>query len=260
MIVAELKARRGRDNSFHKTAKAPTRWNPMEPMAESKKVIGMEEWKRKLRSVDVRKEDMNKLVMNFLVTEGFADAVENFRHESGTNHIDLATVTDRMGVKKAVQNGHVVDAIEKVNNLDPEILKENPKALFSLQQQLFIELIRDEKTEEAVTFAQEKLGPMAEQNRFIEEFERTFSLLILRNVANNPVSDLLKMSQRNKTASDVNEAILISQTNEKVHSASTPPSLMKMLAWVDKELEKKELTYPRVKDFSTCKLEDPAAI
>lgn len=35
--------------------------------------------------------------------------------------IDLATITDRMAVKKAVQDGHVVDAIEKVNDLNPEV-------------------------------------------------------------------------------------------------------------------------------------------
>ncbi|XP_075502987.1 protein GID8 homolog isoform X2 [Primulina tabacum] len=226
-------------------------------MAESKKVIGMDEWKRKLQAVNVRKEDMNKLVMNFLVTEGFADAAEKFRLESGTNpDIELTTVTDRMVVKKAVQNGHVVDAIKIVHNLNPEILKENPKALFSLLQQLFIELIRAGKTEEALMFAQEKLGPLAEENRFLVEFERTFSLLILHNVANSSVSDLLKMSQRNKTANNVNEAMLISQANEKETKLS---SLLKMLAWVDKELEK-EVAYPKMKDFSTCKLEDPAAI
>ncbi|XP_073042186.1 protein GID8 homolog isoform X2 [Primulina eburnea] len=225
-------------------------------MAESKKAIGMDEWKRKLQAVNVKKEDMNKLVMNFLVTEGFADAVEQFQLESGTDDIDLTTVTDRMVVKKAVQNGHVVDAIEKVLSLNPEILSENPKALFSLLQQLFIELIRDGRMEEALMFAQKKLGPLAEEIRFLGEFERTFSLLILHNVANSSVSDLLKMSKRHKTANDVNEAMLISQTNEKETKLS---SLLKMLAWVDKELEK-EVTYPKIKDFSTCKLEDPAAI
>lgn len=29
----------------------------------------MEEWQRRLRDVKVRKEDMNRVVMNFLVTE-----------------------------------------------------------------------------------------------------------------------------------------------------------------------------------------------
>lgn len=35
--------------------------------------------------------------------------------------IDLATITDRMAVKKAVQAGNVEDAIEKVNDLNPEV-------------------------------------------------------------------------------------------------------------------------------------------
>lgn len=31
--------------------------------------VSLEEWKRKLAAVKVRKEDMNNLIMNFLVTE-----------------------------------------------------------------------------------------------------------------------------------------------------------------------------------------------
>lgn len=38
-----------------------------------------------------------------------------------TADIDLATITDRMAVKKAVQSGNVEDAIEKVNDLNPEV-------------------------------------------------------------------------------------------------------------------------------------------
>ena len=39
----------------------------------------------------------------------------------GIADIDLATITDRMAVKKAVQCGNVEDAIEKVNDLNPEV-------------------------------------------------------------------------------------------------------------------------------------------
>ena len=35
--------------------------------------------------------------------------------------IDLATITDRIAVKKAVQSGNIEDAIEKVNDLNPEV-------------------------------------------------------------------------------------------------------------------------------------------
>lgn len=53
----------------------------------SKKVITREEWERKLKEVKIRKEDMNKLVMNFLVTEGYVEAAEKFRIESCTERI-----------------------------------------------------------------------------------------------------------------------------------------------------------------------------
>ncbi len=37
--------------------------------ASDKRRIQLPEWKRKLDAVKIRKEDMNKLIMNFLVTE-----------------------------------------------------------------------------------------------------------------------------------------------------------------------------------------------
>ncbi|KZV57577.1 hypothetical protein F511_03037 [Dorcoceras hygrometricum] len=176
-------------------------------------------WKRELQAAKVRKEDMNKLVMNFLASEAWTRAVEEFRVESGTNtDIDLATVTDRMEVKKAVQTGCIADAVEKVNNIDPEIFNKNPRALFILHIQFFIELLRDgnvEKMVEAMTFAQDKLAPMAEKNGFLEDFERAFSLLVLGKGSGSPFRHLLRTSQRFETAIDVNEAILISHKNEK---------------------------------------------
>ncbi|MED6146454.1 Glucose-induced degradation complex subunit [Stylosanthes scabra] len=44
-------------------------------------------------------------------------------------------------LKKAVQSGNVEDAIEKVNDLNPEVLDTNPNLCFHLQQQRLIELI-----------------------------------------------------------------------------------------------------------------------
>lgn len=55
--------------------------------AASKKVITRVDWEKKLNDVNLRKDDMNKLVMNFLVTEGYVDVAEKFRLESGTVRI-----------------------------------------------------------------------------------------------------------------------------------------------------------------------------
>ncbi|KAF4363839.1 hypothetical protein F8388_000504 [Cannabis sativa] len=217
-----------------------------------------EMWEKKLNDVRIRKEDMNRLVMNFLVTEGYVDAAEKFRAESGTEQIadiDLATITDRMAVKKAVQCGNVEDAIEKVNDLNPEILDTNPQLFFHLQQQRLIELIRNGKVEEALEFAQEELAPRGEENQsFLEELEKTVALLAFEDVSNCPVGELLNISQRLKTASEVNAAILTSQSHEKDPKL---PSLLKMLIWAQNQLDEKA-AYPRINDLSKATLEDPS--
>ncbi|KAB2082031.1 hypothetical protein ES319_A05G171300v1 [Gossypium barbadense] len=223
-------------------------------MASSKKLISREEWEKRLNNVKIRKEDTNKLVMNFLVTEGYVEAAEKFRMESGTHHIDLATITDRMAVKKAVQCGNVEDAIEKINDLNPEILDTNPQLFFQLQQQRLIELIRNGKVEEALEFAQEELAPRGEENQsFLEELERTISLLVFEDTSNCPVGELLDISQRLKTATEVNAAVLTSQSHEKDPKL---PSLLKMLIWAQNQLDKKA-AYPCINDLSNARLEDP---
>ncbi|KAJ0870826.1 hypothetical protein HanRHA438_Chr11g0504831 [Helianthus annuus] len=56
--------------------------------------------------------------------------------ESGTEHIDLATITDRMAVMKDVQSGNVEDAIEKVSDLNPEALNGVTREMFNWLQNL----------------------------------------------------------------------------------------------------------------------------
>ncbi|KAL5679747.1 hypothetical protein ACJX0J_006132, partial [Zea mays] len=140
--------------------------------------------------------------------------------------IDLAIIADRMEVKRAVQSGNVQEAIEKINDLNPTILDMNPQLYFHLQQQKLIELIREGKTNEALEFAQEELAPRGEENQtFLEEIEKTVALLIFKGVKNCPYRELLDVSQRLKTASEVNAAILASQSHGK---DSKLPSLLKI--------------------------------
>ncbi|XP_055806472.1 protein GID8 homolog isoform X1 [Solanum dulcamara] len=223
--------------------------------ATSKKVITRDDWEKRLNDVKIRKEETNRLVMNFLVTEGYVEAAEKFKTESGTDpDIDLATITDRMAIKKAVQSGNVEDAIEKVNDLNPEILDTNPQLFFHLQQQRLIELIRNGKVEEALEFAQEELAPRGEENQtFLEDLEKTVALLAFEDVSKCPVGELLDVSQRLKTASEINAAILTSQSHEKDPKL---PSLLKMMIWAQDQLDEKAF-YPHITNLSTASLENP---
>ncbi|KAJ3109065.1 Glucose-induced degradation complex subunit [Phlyctochytrium planicorne] len=194
--------------------------------------------------------------MNYLVIEGYKDAAERFSEESGlVPGVDLVSIEDRMNIRKAVQVGHIDEAIERVNDLDPEILDTNPKLFFHLQQQKLIEYIRAGRITEALEFAQEELAPRGEENpEFLEELERTMALLAFEDFDRSPVADLLDYNQRQKTASELNAAILTSQNQEKDPKL---PTLLKMLLWAQNNLEEK-LSFPKITNVMTAELEDPS--
>mmetsp|Transcript_23543 Transcript_23543/g.38683 ORF Transcript_23543/g.38683 Transcript_23543/m.38683 type:complete len:226 (-) Transcript_23543:207-884(-) len=225
-------------------------------MTGAKKIISKEEWEKKLSDVKINKSDLNRLVMNYLVIEGYKEAAEKFQQESGTDPgIDLNSISDRMAIRSAIQKGEVLEAIERVNDLNPEILDTNPKLYFHLQQQRLIELIRQGKISSALEFAQEELAPRGEENAmFLNELERTIALLAFDDQIHSPVGELLDNSQRQKTASELNAAILTSQCQEKDPKL---PSLLKMLIWSEDQLAEKEVKFPRINDLVSATLEGP---
>ncbi|CAG8528933.1 2271_t:CDS:2 [Cetraspora pellucida] len=207
----------------------------------SKKVVSKDEWVKKLSDVKIDKADLNKLIMNYFVIEGYKDAAEAFSQECGLSpSIDVDSIQDRMNIRNAIQNGNVEEAIERVNDLNPE-------------QQRLIEYIREGKITEALEFAQDELAPRGEENpEFLEELERTMALLAFDDTSVSPVGDLLHPSQRQRTASELNAAILTSQSQEKDPKL---PSLLKMLVWAQDELDEKVL-FPRMKNLVTAELID----
>jgi hypothetical protein len=91
------------------------------------------------------------------------------------------------------------------------------------------------------------------QHAFLEELERTVALLAFEDTVNCPVGELLDISQRQKTASELNAAILTSQSHEKDPKL---PSLLKMLIWAQNQLDEKA-SYPRINDLVNATLEEP---
>ncbi|KAI8472538.1 MAG: CTLH/CRA C-terminal to lish motif domain-containing protein [Monoraphidium minutum] len=213
----------------------------------AKRTITPEQWEQKLSQVSVSKDDMNRLVMDFLVTEGYVDAARAFQGESGAPPgVDLGDIAGRMEIRAAVQGGRVEDAIDRVNDLDPEILEEQQGLLFHLQQQRLIEMIRDGRTADALDFAREYLAPAGEENpEFLDELERTVALLAFDDPRASPVGDLMDAAQRQKTASELNAAILSSQCHE------TEPRLallLKALLWAQARLEERA-AFPKIVDL-----------
>ncbi|KAG2461929.1 GID8B protein, partial [Polypterus senegalus] len=224
--------------------------------AEKTEDITKDEWMDKLNNVHIQRADMNRLIMNYLVTEGFKEAAEKFRMESGIEpSIDLDSLDERIKIREMILKGQIQEAIALINSLHPELLDTNRYLYFHLQQQHLIELIRQRETEAALEFAQTQLAEQGEESReCLTEMERTLALLAFDNPEESPFGDLLNMMQRQKVWSEVNQAVLDYENRE-----STPKlaKLLKLLLWAQNELDQKKVKYPKMTDLSKGTIEDP---
>jgi hypothetical protein len=138
------------------------------------KVISYDKWNEEINKLRVNRQDMNKLVLNYLIVEGYKDAVEKFIKETGISGMyilfiyiaeyDSELLEKRMKVRGLIISGKIDDAINDINDINSEILENNPAIHFELQKQKLIEIIKQNKIEEALLFAQNKLFPITQNN------------------------------------------------------------------------------------------------
>ncbi|KAJ2768852.1 hypothetical protein IWQ57_003357 [Coemansia nantahalensis] len=225
--------------------------------SSGKPTIGLDEWESKMAEVPIAKSDLNRLIMNYLVIEGYKDAAEKFSEESGLTHsVDLGSIEERMQIRFAVQSGDIRGAIERVNDLNPDLLDTDPRLYFRLQQQQLIELIRQGRAEEALAFAQDELAPHGEEHpELLRELEKTMALLAFDALEGSPLADLLDFSHRQKTANELNAALLAAHSQPREPKL---PALLQLLAWTQEKLDEKA-NYPRINNIVSAVLEPPAA-
>ncbi|XP_053696592.1 glucose-induced degradation protein 8-B homolog [Sabethes cyaneus] len=217
--------------------------------------ISKEEWQSRLETYPFRQDDINKLIMNYLVTEGFKEAAEKFQAESGVEpSVDLSSLDNRILIREAVQNGRIQEATHLVNQLHPELLDNDRYLYFHLQQLHLIELIRAGKIEEALTFAQTQISEAGESNpEVLNELERTLALLAFEKPQNSPFADLLDQTHRQKVASELNAAILKMEHQEQ--SSPRMINVLKLILWAQAELDKKNVKYPKMVDLATATID-----
>jgi len=223
------------------------------PKKLRKALITRTEWDKKLAGVPLSRDKLNQLVMNFLVVEGFQDVASKFSKEAAISpDISLELVGARMDIQESIHLGQIQEATEKINDFDPEILELNPLLSLSLESQKLIELIRTERAEEALAFAQNELAPRAATcAEFLPELEQIMMLVAFgaKRCAGLPCNFLLDQQRRKKIASHVNEAILRSQGQSEEPHLSL---LLKRLFWEQQQLAKQSFSFPTIPNKLTA--------
>lgn len=175
---------------------------------------------RRVDEIKPSKSDINHVIMDYLVSEGYPMAAKRFALEANIPHsAEPQSIQERVDIRNAIHAGNIESAIHRINDLNPQILDHDPALHFALLRLQLIELIRkcmsspNADITPALTFATSELAPRAPTNQeFLEDLERTMALLIFppENLA-PPLKQLLDPSLRQTVATRVNEAILASQ-------------------------------------------------
>ncbi|KAB7502641.1 Glucose-induced degradation protein 8-like protein [Armadillidium nasatum] len=181
----------------------------------------------------LKRTDMNKLIMNYLVMEGFKEAAEKFSVEANIKPpMDLERLDERIKIRTAIQNGHIQEAMRMVTALHPEILDDNSKLFFHLQ--------KEDREIPAV----------------LHQLERTLALLAFDPPDSSPFADLLHPSHRQKVASELNAAILKAQNQEETMPMLV--ELLKLLLWAQDQLTKKRVKFPVMSDLAKATIQSPS--
>nr|POE72401.1 pre-mrna polyadenylation factor fip1 [Quercus suber] len=78
------------------------------------------EWK--MEEMRPSKSDINWIIMDYLVSEGYPGAAEKFAQETSIcNPTDVTNIRERVEIRKAIQSGDIAEAIGLMNAMDPEV-------------------------------------------------------------------------------------------------------------------------------------------
>ncbi|KAE9413427.1 hypothetical protein Angca_004584, partial [Angiostrongylus cantonensis] len=181
-------------------------------------------------------QEMGKLIVDYLISEGYREAAELLCQESGLElpKDDIKNLDARMNIRCAIIEGRLEDALRLVKELCPTLLDENREVRFHLMQQNLIEMIRRGEMEKSLEYAQENLSNdnMLTDTQ-LERLEKTFALLAFEKPSESPFGKLLDQSQRQMVSTEVNGAVLRALNRP---AAPRLEALLRMIVWAQKQL------------------------
>lgn len=88
--------------------------------------------------LSLTRQEINRLILEYLVVEGYKDVAEKFSRETGIteplNDVQAisSSLSDRMWIREAVLLRKIEDVIDTINRLWPELFDKNPFIYFQV--------------------------------------------------------------------------------------------------------------------------------
>lgn len=209
---------------------------------KQKNIISQEEWENQLNGIKVPREQMNRLVMNFLITQGYQEASSCFEKESKTQIINDDHLKERDEIRTSILCGDIDRAIFLINSISSSILESYSKLMFELKLQKLVNYIRENKISEALAYGQEVLAPAAQgNNELLKELEKTMSLIVYNDISQSPLAEICSPMHKLRLANEVNAGVL--QYFQSEFRGSTLTDIYKTQILSQKKLQK-TLVFP----------------
>lgn len=85
-----------------------------------------------LISTEETDRDLNSVIMDYLVSEGYPSAAQKFALEANLQpKLEMDSIQSRVDIRNAICRGDIQSAIEKINELNPQVsskLLQGPKS------------------------------------------------------------------------------------------------------------------------------------
>lgn len=97
--------------------------------------LAMKRWKQRVSLEELSanrhvNSDINWVIMDYLVSEGYPAAAEKFAQETNLGHPDdMESIRERVAVRDALHAGKVEEAIELINEIDNQVCHTLPTSL-----------------------------------------------------------------------------------------------------------------------------------
>lgn len=214
------------------------------------KSISNSKWIKELNAQKISKYKMNQIIANYLFLQGYCVPLKKFIAETKIKFdFDENLLNKRFLIRRLISSNQIDKAIQEINSIDKNILIENKIIYFILQRQILINYIKENKLQEALTFAKNNLLQLTKDNDFLyKELERTMGLLAYENINDAPEKEIISEKFLERIATKVNLVILNYLSGLKIINLNLD-LLIKLTRYVEKEL-KKEIDFPMITSLS----------
>ncbi|KAH3679337.1 hypothetical protein WICMUC_001077 [Wickerhamomyces mucosus] len=182
----------------------------------------------------INQQTMNKIVLNYLVFEGYKDTSEQFAQHIGIDfdgpeldtftRVAYQSIEFRNEIKLNLLNGSIEKVIDLLNLRKPDLLETNNYLYFKILLLNLIEMIKANQNSngdnedfvmDIIKFAKSKLiNKVIKNSKFMEELELTMTLLLYsKNKDDMPkkLHELFEYKFKNDVADLINKSILVDE-------------------------------------------------